>query len=25
MLRHRYRDPGQGETVLSGDLSEEDQ
>jgi metal-sulfur cluster biosynthetic enzyme len=25
MLRHRYRDPGQGETVLSADHSEEDQ
>jgi metal-sulfur cluster biosynthetic enzyme len=25
MLRHRYHDPGQGETVLSGDHSEEDQ
>jgi metal-sulfur cluster biosynthetic enzyme len=25
MLRHRYRDPGQGETALSEDLCEEDQ
>jgi len=25
MLRHRYHDPGQGETVLSADHSEEDQ